>query len=55
MITLILLPIFLLLIYLLYKKSQSNIAADKPIFEGTDLYLLVMIAILLFTIIFPFI
>lgn len=55
MITLILLPIFLLLTYFFYKKCQSNIAEDKPILEGADIYLLFMIVILLFTIIFPFI
>ncbi len=55
MITLILLPIFLLLTYLFYKKCQSNIAEDKPMLKDADLYLLGMIAILLFTIIFPFI
>ncbi len=55
MITLILLPIFLLFTYLFYKKTQSNIAEDKPIFEGADLYLLIIIVILLFTCLFPFI
>lgn len=55
MITLILLPIFLLLTYLFYKKTKSNILKDKPMLKGADLYLLGMIVILLFTIIFPFI
>lgn len=55
MITLILLPIFILLSYLLYKKCQSNIAADKMIFEGADLYLLGMVVIILITSILGFI
>ncbi len=55
MITLILLPIFLLLTYLFYKKVTNNIKKDKPMLEGADMYLLVMIVILLFTIIFPFV
>ncbi len=55
MITLILLPIFLLLTYLFYKQTKRNIAEDKPMLEGADFYLLGMIIILLFTIIFPFI
>ena len=55
MITLILLPIFLLLTYLFYKKTQSNIAEDKPMLKDADLYLLGMIVILLFTIIIAFI
>lgn len=55
MIALILLPIFILLTYLLYKKCQSNIAANKPIFEGADLYLLVMFVIILITSVIGFI
>ena len=55
MITLLLLPIFLLLTYLFYKKCQSNIVEDKPILKDADLYLLGMIVILLLTTIFCFI
>ena len=55
MITLILLPIFLLFTYLFYMKTMSNIAEDKSILKDANLYLLGMIVIFLFTIIFPFI
>ena len=52
MITLILLPIFLLFTYLFYTNTQKNIDENKPMLEDSGLYLIIAVTIFLISITF---
>ena len=50
MITLILLPLFIYLVYKFYTKATANIKEDKSIFEDNELTTLSLMLITIFTI-----